>query len=30
MGPENNNLDLILDKARATDPKDLMTIIAGL
>lgn len=30
MGPEKNNLNLILDQARATDPKDLMTIIAGL
>lgn len=30
MGPEKNNLRLILDQARATDPKDLRTIIAGL
>ncbi len=30
MGPERNNLSLILDQARATDPKDLRTIIAGL
>ncbi|UCG90712.1 MAG: hypothetical protein JSU57_02995 [Candidatus Heimdallarchaeota archaeon] len=30
MGPEKNNLNLILDQARATDPKDLRTIIAGL
>ncbi|MFX0124434.1 MAG: hypothetical protein ACFFAE_12400 [Candidatus Hodarchaeota archaeon] len=30
MGPEKNNLRLILDEARATDPKDLRTIIAGL
>ncbi|MFX1283617.1 MAG: hypothetical protein ACFFB5_08175 [Promethearchaeota archaeon] len=30
MGPEKNNLHLILDQARATDPKDLRTIIAGI
>ena len=30
MGPEKNNLHLVLDQARATDPKDLMTIISGL
>ena len=30
MGPEKNNLRLILNQARATDPKDLRTIIAGL
>jgi len=30
MGPEKNNLRLILDQARATDPKDLRTIISGL
>lgn len=30
MGPEKNNLKLILENARATDPKDLMTIIGNL
>ena len=30
MGPEKNNLQLILDSARATDPKDLMTIISTM
>ena len=29
-GPEKNNLKLILDNARASDPKDLMTIISSL
>ena len=30
LGPEKNNLNLLLENARATDPKDLMTIIASL
>jgi len=30
LGPQKNNLNLILDNARATDPKDLMTIISSL
>lgn len=30
MGPEKNNLNLVLDQARATDPKDLRTIVASL
>ncbi|MHA2306152.1 MAG: hypothetical protein ACXACU_12255 [Candidatus Hodarchaeales archaeon] len=30
MGPEKNNLQLVLDSARATDPKDLMTIISTM
>lgn len=30
MGPEKNDLKLILDAARATDPKDLMTIISTM
>lgn len=30
LGPERNNLKLILDNARASDPKDLRTIIANL
>lgn len=30
MGPDKNNLTLVLEDARATDPKDLRTIIAGL
>jgi len=30
MGPEKNNLKLILENARATDPKDLRTLIASL
>lgn len=30
MGPEKNNLHLILEKARASDPKDLQTIISNL
>ncbi|MFW9992999.1 MAG: hypothetical protein ACFFD4_13230 [Candidatus Odinarchaeota archaeon] len=29
-GPKRNNLELILEKARATDPKDLQTIISSL
>jgi hypothetical protein len=29
-GPEKNNLHLVLDKARAQDPKDLMTIISNI
>lgn len=30
LGPERNNLKLILENARATDPKDLMTVISTL
>jgi hypothetical protein len=30
LGPEKNNLKPLLENARATDPKDLMTIIASL
>ncbi len=30
LGPSKNNLHLVLDKARAQDPKDLMTIIANI
>ena len=30
LGPEKNNLKILLEDARATDPKDLMTIIASL
>jgi len=30
LGPEKNNLQLLLKNARATDPKDLMTIIASI
>ncbi|MHA1974436.1 MAG: hypothetical protein ACTSW1_15670 [Candidatus Hodarchaeales archaeon] len=30
LGPTRNDLKLILDEARATDPKDLMTIISNL
>ena len=30
LGPERNNPKLILDNARASDPKDLRTIIANL
>ncbi|MHA1167111.1 MAG: hypothetical protein ACTSRU_04775 [Candidatus Hodarchaeales archaeon] len=29
-GPRRNDLDLLLEKARATDPKDLQTIISNL
>ncbi|MCK4848303.1 MAG: hypothetical protein KAT16_04700 [Candidatus Heimdallarchaeota archaeon] len=30
LGPDKNNLHLVLDKARAQDPKDLMTVIANI
>lgn len=30
LGPTKNNLHLVLDNARAQDPKDLMTIISNL
>ncbi len=30
MGPEKNNLDCVLESARATDPKDLMTLISTM
>ncbi len=29
-GPKRNHLDLLLDKARATDPKDLQVVISNL
>ncbi|PWI47152.1 hypothetical protein CEE45_13125 [Candidatus Heimdallarchaeota archaeon B3_Heim] len=30
LGPEKNNLHLVLDNARAKDPKDLMTVISNI
>ena len=30
LGPEKNNLQLVLEKARAKDPKDLMTVIGNI